>query len=462
MPTPDAQPRPTPRPMPTGGSPGLELKPPVTARRRGEEPARAPAAAPVAVAEPDRGEALIEDVFLAPRVLDRRAFEEYAEALKDLIREASAAERSLSGAAGGVEGLRETLREGTGLLQKKIEAAGRLLPGLDERLKAAEALLSRATDQASLAEAVERRIEAAISARVEALEHRLGETVDRLEARAQAAETRFNAAASRLEQLVAQADHAASVAAETVTKPAVAQVERALEALEARSKAADRQASDLQERFERQSDGALALLERTGQGLASRLAELEAEAETAAAALEARAERVSTALQGPQLAAARALLDRAERLLGRSPERDPNEAPAPGSLLAVLDALQAAGERGRTQGAELAALAEQGARVRDLLREALTEAAGGVDAIERRQEALGRRVREVEDRCRVLDGGTSFIDDRVREALEPAMERLRVRVGEASSWLGTLIERAYEAGRTLHETTTDAAQTRDR
>ncbi|TVQ60477.1 MAG: hypothetical protein EA378_11410 [Phycisphaerales bacterium] len=404
------------------------------------------------IAEPkpgEAGDAVIEEVFLAPRVLDRRAFEQYAEELKGLIRSASAEQHALAGAAGGIGELRESLREGTGLLQKKIEAAAKLLPGLDERLRAAEALLSKATDQASLAETIERRIEAAVTARVEGLEQRLSATVERLEARALAAEAKLEAATARLEQLGEEAATTAARSAEAATGPVIARAEAAAATLEQKVASTERKAGDLQDRFESQGDAALASLEATGQAVASRLADLHAEAEMAGAALEARAERVSAMANGAELEAVRGLLERAERLVGRPLDDDSGEEPAPGSLLAILSELESAGAMSDRRASELASLAEQGERVRALLVDAVTGSAESVDAIERRQEALMRRVREVEDRCRVLDNGTEVIDEKLAEAMEPRMETLRVRVAEASSWLSGLIDRAHEAAQLL-------------
>lgn len=393
------------------------------------------------LAEPKPTDAGVDAVFLSPRVLDRRAFEQYAEELKALIRSASAERHALDGAAGGIGELRASLREGTGLLQKKIEAAGRLLPGLDERLRAAEALLSKATDQASLAEAVERRIEAAVTARVEGLEQRLSATVERLEARALAAEAKLEAATQRLESLGEEAAATAARSAEAATGPVIARAQAAAAALDQKVASTERKAGDLQDRFEAQGDAALEALEKTGATIASRLSELHAEVEMAGSALEARAERVSAMANGPELARVRELVERAERLVGGEEAGRAED----GTLAEMLDRLEAARASVERRGEDLASLMSQAEEIRGLLGEAVVGSAESVDAVERRQEALARRLREVEDRCRVLDSGTSVIDEKLDASMGPRLELLRSRVEEASSWLSSLIDRAHEA-----------------
>jgi hypothetical protein len=94
--------------------------------------AAAPQAQAQAIADPDAAGA-IQDVFLTPRVLDRRAFEDYAESLKALIRDASGESHTLSQTAADVRVLREQLASAAADAQKRLDAATRAIAAVEQR-----------------------------------------------------------------------------------------------------------------------------------------------------------------------------------------------------------------------------------------------------------------------------------------------------------------------------------------
>ena len=65
----------------------------------------------------------IEEVFLTPRVLDGRAFEDYSASLTRLIKDASAEGQTLSRTAADVRVLKEQLGEAAGEAQRRLDTA---------------------------------------------------------------------------------------------------------------------------------------------------------------------------------------------------------------------------------------------------------------------------------------------------------------------------------------------------
>lgn len=83
-------------------------------------------------------EKTVSEVFISPRVIDRRTFEEYSLTLQQLIREASGHGRSLEVTSTEVRTLRETVQSLARDLQVRLDAAGKVLPSLEQRIGRAE------------------------------------------------------------------------------------------------------------------------------------------------------------------------------------------------------------------------------------------------------------------------------------------------------------------------------------
>ncbi len=94
----------------------------------------------------DPGEAM----FLTPRVIDRRTFEEYSTLLRALIREAAGEGRSLRDAAGQVREVQEGLERAAAELSARLDAVVRVMPTLEQRIARMEQLLGATTDAARL------------------------------------------------------------------------------------------------------------------------------------------------------------------------------------------------------------------------------------------------------------------------------------------------------------------------
>ena len=81
----------------------------------------------------------IEEVFLTPRVLDGRAFEDYSASLTRLIKDASAEGQTLSRAAADVRVLKEQLAEAAGEAQRRLDTAMKVVAALERRAGGGEA-----------------------------------------------------------------------------------------------------------------------------------------------------------------------------------------------------------------------------------------------------------------------------------------------------------------------------------
>lgn len=151
----------------------------------------------------------IDDVFITPRVIDRRAIEEYSATLQDLIREAAGRGESLATAATDVRALGENLREVTKELKTRLEVAVKIMPTLEHRLGKADQILQLATDRVKLSDHLDKSIESLIEDRVAQAEKHAASIIDaatqraaRLQIQSQArVDDLFEAAATRLEAI---------------------------------------------------------------------------------------------------------------------------------------------------------------------------------------------------------------------------------------------------------------------
>ena len=88
--------------------------------------------------------AVIDQVFLTPRVLDARAFTEYSATLQELLKEASGHQTTLQTVSAEMQSMRQGLRDAMNELQRRLDAATKVLPGIDQRLARAENLVAQA------------------------------------------------------------------------------------------------------------------------------------------------------------------------------------------------------------------------------------------------------------------------------------------------------------------------------
>jgi hypothetical protein len=172
-------------------------------------------------------EQTIREVFLTPRVLDKRSFDEYSETLRQLIREASSHSRSLQASTGDVKSLGEAANKTTRDLQTRVEQAAKFVPLLEQQLARAEKLTKAPIDERAIAAAVQGAIERVILSRIAELDQRT------------AAATRLISALDDRIERIAEATESAIApdAIETKIAPALERI------VEARSAEFDRRCS---------------------------------------------------------------------------------------------------------------------------------------------------------------------------------------------------------------------------
>ncbi len=98
-----------------------------------------------------------EQIFLSPRVVDQRSFDELSGTLQRIVREAAAQGKSLTTTGEQVRAVTDQLRGLMRELQIKTEGATKALPVLEAQIKRVQELTNRATQEAALSKAREVR-----------------------------------------------------------------------------------------------------------------------------------------------------------------------------------------------------------------------------------------------------------------------------------------------------------------
>jgi len=208
---------------------------------------------PGAAADTDR---VLREVFLTPRVIDRRVYDDLAEGLRSLIVRAGGEQRSLEQSRSEAARVGDRLDRASEDMKARLRTAARMLEALEERVGRAEAAAKSAEERATAAGVLVRKLEQ--------------ELTGKIEAQAEAFEQRLRRSVLEAEARVSKAAEAAALHAGQVQEQFEQQSDRALEMLEQAGAADERAAQtvkrleslagDLQERFEAQTDEAIALV----------------------------------------------------------------------------------------------------------------------------------------------------------------------------------------------------------
>lgn len=133
-------------------------------------------------------EELAGRVFVSPRVVDQRTFDELSMAMKGLLKEAAGQGRVLVNGVAEVKGLSEHVKSDAKELQAKCDAVSRVVQGADQRIAKLESVLSV--------------VSADVAARIEAL--KAAAAVDHRAVAAQAAEQAREAVRGVIDGVVEQ------------------------------------------------------------------------------------------------------------------------------------------------------------------------------------------------------------------------------------------------------------------
>lgn len=116
-----------------------------------------------------------DQVFLTPRIVDQKAFEQFSETLKGLVRDAAGQSRTLLATTTEVKSLGDHLRAASKELQGRVETAVRVIPTIDQRVQRAEALAEQLGKELS---AKQEQVRSLVEAQVAIDSARVREQVD--------------------------------------------------------------------------------------------------------------------------------------------------------------------------------------------------------------------------------------------------------------------------------------------
>lgn len=161
------------------------------------------AAGPAGTPASDRSpEVVVGEVFLSPRVVDRRAFSELSGELKEIVERAAIERAAMIAALDQAGKSLQDLRSREQTQQVNIELALRALKSIEEKSGRVEELLARASDTARLFEAIDAKADNLIDAKLGLIEARLDSLTAGATAKAEALEERIRRAGKELEQRV--------------------------------------------------------------------------------------------------------------------------------------------------------------------------------------------------------------------------------------------------------------------
>lgn len=391
---------------------------------------------------------IAERVFVSPRVVDARAFADYAASLKEVIREAGGHSRALQTVGVEVKGLQDRVTTSTKELQQKLELAARFLPTIDQRLQKAETIAGNAEkllgdDAEALAAKVRVEMEHIANEAAAAAEKRVTAALEAALAKitVSADESAAKHAANADEAAATHAARLERIAQDTEDKRAqIAAVHNeALNELEERAAIARAGLHELTQ----QSTTAITA---TGSQLTAGLEPLLARGEAVIATLDTQVERVNRAageaqrwLTGQGIERLQHLMTLAESLAG-NPE-DPHR--KPGVLVGLIDeARRIHDEAGKTH-ARLESLREQTEMARSILGEELIAATDRIDAVAARADQAKSRADEA---TRVADAAGTRVDGTLADAdrASNAANEIAARIAELAASLATTKTKADE------------------
>jgi hypothetical protein len=434
-------------------------------------------------------DALLDGVFVAPRVIDQRAFDELAGALRSIVRDAAAQAVVLESSSVEVKGLGSQLREATQALESRLDTAQRALPALEERVGRAERVLDAAKVElaARVAQIKDHALkdlsidDATVFALIEGRAREMARAIakqaiaeEMAQARAAMAteiQKQVDACVARVFEAASRADDAAS-RAEGLTQRLDAAAAREREALERVNAAVAESESTVQ-----RLTGLGEACESRGQSMVSRVSRVVQEALEAETSLGAQAaslaERVATARTHAE--EARRILDEAREradLVARGAEES--------TRIAVerLDAAKRAADAAALSQERTRALAERTlsdvqataeatvASAGESLRSALASAArevGEHDLLAR----LEQRVRDArvadETLADALVAAAEHVDRTSREAMTRATADLDSRLRErADATIASAIEDAQRRADAVARTLADSVASAER
>lgn len=451
-----------------------------------------------------------DDIFLTPRVLDQRAFEDLAGSLKGIVRDAVQQGEALVASTGDVKLLGQQLKDATRELQQRVDSAVRVVPTLDQRVAKVEQALDRAEsslnakeaivreltskeisiDKERLALMVEEHLSAIVKDKLASFSERLvskaleaGPVASReLEAtmrRLKDVHDKAGVATTAAEQRVASLKTQADATAASIVSGVQGKADQLISEAEARSGAivsqAQGHASALFAEAQSKVESMLASFEDHAQQIArqahepleqilrtapARIAECEDRAGLIVAELERRLERFK-AVAGEAAKLANPV--ETERFITTANETT-NRATT------TLNRLHEGVEQAEEFSRQLATLSQQAQTAREHLTHDVDVHVGAINAIEKRlseigskQEALRTMLEQALSKAQEADATieeqAAKCAQTVEQAAQPAMQRLGMQAQQVGAWLQNLLQQSADVGHRLERVMSEARAT---
>ncbi|MBS0190232.1 MAG: hypothetical protein U0573_04910 [Phycisphaerales bacterium] len=410
-------------------------------------------------------ETALSEVFVSPRVVDRKTFEEYSLTLQQLIREASGHGRTLETTSLEVRTLRDNVQTLTRDLQSRVESATKLVPSLEQRIARAEQTadsVARLTSDPSrledlirtnLASLVQQQVaefETACTTALEKALARLAQRENDLDERAARIAADGDARLEHIERVRADA----VLSLETRAREAETALKARIGELEELSREAERRA---QQRFVDAAAREAAILERERQvqgkldelirGMEDRLAPLHEQVDYDVRELDKRLRRARLeveAASGPGMQRLEQLCRQAASLLG--PEDSaalglpPPDAPDFPGLANVVERAARVHERLVTTAGELGTIEQQVDIARRSMDKAILEGADKIDLLFKQTDELVDTVGKSKDAAREIERIVEARIDQLRADAQ-AFHDYTTRLGERLLQLNQNAER---------------------
>lgn len=449
----------------------------------------------------------LDEVFLSPRVVDQRAFEEFSSVLKGLVEDASNQSRLLVNTSGEVKRLGEHLREATRELQGKVDTAVRVVPTIDSRVAKAEAILERTTTELATKEQQVREL----VARETVIDKAMVQELVRQQIVGVIEQALAQFSKELLERSSAGVWHASAEVERLLEKlrTTQAKLDLGFAAIEQKAESVTQEFDHHTQRLQARSESASEQIIKTAELKASQLiakaetkaAEIESALETRLASAVNRAhERLEEQIKAMP-ASMQPLEDRAGLIVAELEKRVARSKSQADSVVQALEgvdaerlekaAVAAKSAAGLADNASLSTILEFANRLPDLTRkaefavkqldevrhqadaarkllgEAVVDASGGIDTVTRRlqelkrgQDALREAFSEVSVQTQQavvsLESKTREAHQALEAAAQPILTTQARQIKQIGDWLNQLTTQASEVGRMLERLVREA------
>ncbi len=190
------------------------------------------------------------EIFLTPRVIDRRSFDEFSATLRELIAKADDERRELAQAARSAGELREAAGSAARELRQSLEQTLRAAESFDERLSIAEQMLAQTRGSEEAIERLREAGERLVRDRIEELERRVEDEIARAHNRLQQEERTLQSHLDEGERRIRALEDRLAERLDAIEQERIERIERLGESMRQRLIEAEERARELEQGFE--------------------------------------------------------------------------------------------------------------------------------------------------------------------------------------------------------------------